>query len=97
MTIQDILTFLNDRAPFATAEEWDNVGLLVGDADAAVHRVLVALDATDGALATAQALDADLILTHHPVIFTPLKRLDSNGLPYRLAAAGLGLVAAHDG
>lgn len=95
MTVQDILTFLNGRAPFATAEEWDNVGLLVGDTDAPVNRVLVALDTTDGALATAKALDADLILTHHPVIFAPLKRLDSNGLPYRLASAGIGLVAAH--
>lgn len=95
MIIQDILTFLDSRAPFATAEEWDNPGLLVGDPNAPVHRVLVALDATDGALDTAQAVGADLMVTHHPVIFAPLKRLDAHSLPYRLAAAGIGLIAAH--
>lgn len=95
MTIQDILTYIDSRAPFATAEEWDNPGLLVGDPAAKVEQVLVALDATEGALDTAIAVGADLILTHHPVIFAPLKRLDAHGLPYRLAAAGIGLVAAH--
>ncbi len=95
MTIQNILTFLDNRAPFTTAEEWDNPGLLVGDPAAPVNRVLVALDATDGALDTARAVGADLIVTHHPVIFTPLKQLDAHSLPYRLAAAGIGLIAAH--
>ena len=95
MTIRDIVTFIDTKAPFAAAEEWDNVGLLVGDADAAVGRVLVTLDATDGALSAAEAMGADLILTHHPVIFAPLKRLDARSLPYRLAASGISLIAAH--
>lgn len=95
MNVQDILTFLDSRAPFATAEEWDNPGLLVGDAGAPVNRVLVALDATPGALEAAVAAGADLLVTHHPVIFAPLRRLDANGLPYRLAAAGISLIAAH--
>lgn len=95
MTVQDVYAFLNDRAPFATAEEWDNPGLLVGCPQKEVHRVLVALDATAGALDTAAAIGADLIVTHHPVIFAPLKRLSADGIPYRLAAADIALIAAH--
>ena len=95
MTVQRIYDFLNTRAPFATAEEWDNPGLLVGDPQKEVSRVLVALDATAGALDTAVAVGADLIVTHHPVIFAPLRRLSADSLPYRLAAQDIALIAAH--
>ena len=95
MTVQDIFTFLHTRAPFDTAEGWDNPGMLVGDPRRAVTRVLVALDATDGAVETAKAVGAQLIVTHHPVIFAPLKRLAADSIPYRLAAAGISLIAAH--
>ena len=95
MTVKDIFDFLNTRAPVDTAESWDNPGLLVGDPRREVTRVLVALDATTGAIDTAEALGADLIVTHHPVIFAPLKRLTADSIPYRLAAAGIGVVSAH--
>ena len=95
MTIHDIYAFLHNRAPFDTAEGWDNPGMLVGDPHRAVNRVLVALDATAGAVDTAVAVGADLIVTHHPVIFAPLKRLTADSIPYRLAAAGIDLIAAH--
>ncbi len=95
MTVQDIFDLLNTRAPFDTAAEWDNPGLLVGDGTRRVNRVLVALDATPGAIDAAQAVAADLMVTHHPVIFTPLKALPTDSLPYRLAAAGIPLIAAH--
>ena len=95
MTIQHIYDYLNTKAPFATAEEWDNPGLLVGDPHQAVTHILVALDATDGALAAAKAVGADLIVTHHPVIFAPLKALGAHTIPYRLAAEGIALIAAH--
>ena len=78
-----------------TAEEWDNPGLLIGGLEDTVSRVLVALDVTPGAVDTAIALGADLILAHHPVIFAPLKALDSQSLPYRLSAAGIGVISAH--
>ena len=95
MNVQQIFDFLNSRAPFAQAEEWDNPGLLVGDPHREVTRVLVALDATAGALDTAKAVGADLMVTHHPVIFAPLKRLKGDSIPYRLAAEGIALIAAH--
>ena len=95
MTIQEIFNYLNTRAPMDTAEGWDNPGMLVGDPRREVTRVLVALDATAGAVDTAEAVGADLIVTHHPVIFAPLKRLTADSIPYRLAAAGIDLIAAH--
>ncbi len=95
MNVQQIFDFLNSRAPFAQAEEWDNPGLLVGDPHREVARVLVALDATAGALDTAKAVGADLMVTHHPVIFAPLKRLKGDSIPYRLAAEDIALIAAH--
>ncbi len=95
MTVQHIFDYLNNRAPFATAEEWDNPGLLVGDPAQPVTHILVALDATPGALEAAKAMGADLMVTHHPVIFAPLKSLGADTIPYRLAAEGIALVAAH--
>lgn len=95
MTIQEIFHYLNDRAPMDTAEGWDNPGMLVGNPHREVNCVLVALDATAGAVDTAEAVGAQLIVTHHPVIFAPLKRLTADSIPYRLAAAGIDLIAAH--
>ncbi|MBQ4612341.1 MAG: Nif3-like dinuclear metal center hexameric protein [Clostridia bacterium] len=95
MTNRTIYEFLDSKAPFATAEEWDNVGLLVGNANDEVRRIVVALDVTYGALETARAVGAELIVAHHPVIFSPLRQLEGNSLPYALAAAGIGVIAAH--
>lgn len=95
MTNRTIYEFLDSKAPFATAEEWDNVGLLVGSPTDSVSRVLVALDVTTGAIDAAKAVGADLIVTHHPVIFSPLRQLDGDSLPYTLAAAGIGVISAH--
>lgn len=95
MTNRAILELLNKKAPFSLAEEWDNVGLLIGSADREITRVLVALDATVGAIEAAKAMGADLIVTHHPVIFSPLKALNSDGIPYALAAAGIDVISVH--
>ncbi len=95
MTNRDILEFLDSKAPFSLAEEWDNAGLLIGSPDNEVNRVLVALDATVGAIEAAKAMGADLIVTHHPVIFSPLKALDSDGIPYALVAAGIDVISVH--
>lgn len=95
MTVQDVYNYLDSRAPFATCEEWDNVGLLVGDARKTVHRILVTLDVTDGAIDAAVATGANLIVSHHPVIFSPLTRLEAGSIPYRLAASGIAVICAH--
>ncbi len=95
MTFSDIQQLIHTFAPFDTAEEWDNAGLLVGDPATEVNGILVALDATVDAVNSAAKAGANLLVTHHPVIFEPLRRLEADSLPYRLAAAGVGLLAAH--
>lgn len=95
MTVEDIYHFLNEKAPFSTAEEWDNTGLLVGDPQREVARVLTVLDITPDAVEAAQRLGAQLIVSHHPVIFSPLRRLESSSIPYALAQADIAAVCAH--
>jgi dinuclear metal center YbgI/SA1388 family protein len=98
-TVADITRALDDLAPAALAEAWDNVGLLVGDPKADVTRALVALDATPGVLDQAATLGAEVVVTHHPLLFSATKRLVADGgtlsLVRRLVREGRALVAAH--
>ncbi|MCL2852642.1 MAG: Nif3-like dinuclear metal center hexameric protein [Defluviitaleaceae bacterium] len=71
--VRDIAAALEELAPSVLKEEWDNVGLLVGDHDAEVRKVLVALDAVDGVVDEALSVGADMIVVHHPIIFAPMK------------------------
>lgn len=73
--VSDIVGIINKLAPFARAEEWDNVGLQVGDPAAPAERIMVALDPGRDALEAAVAAGCRLLLTHHPFIFKPLKRI----------------------
>lgn len=67
-TVREIEAALDDLAPKALAQSWDNVGLLVGSADREVKRVLVALDITEAVADEAADIDAQLIVAHHPVM-----------------------------
>lgn len=86
-------------APGATAENWDNVGLLIGDTGQTVKRVLVALDVTEAVVAEAVGGGFDWIISHHPMIFNPLNRItaaDSTGRKIMaLIKNNIGLFAAH--
>lgn len=95
MTIQEIMTYINTRAPFDTAEEWDNVGLLIGSPNREIQHAVVALDATPDAIEVARGVRAQLLITHHPVIFSPLKALESDSVPYRLVQSGIDVLCAH--
>lgn len=68
-TVKNIYDYINSIAPFDTQEEWDNSGHLVGDFRAEVKRVVLSLDATKEAVSYCADVNADLLLTHHPVIF----------------------------
>ncbi len=98
-TIREITRALDRLAPPALAENWDNVGLLVGDAAQPVETVVVALDASPAVLAQAADAGAGLVVTHHPLIFAPLKRLTEDGgigtLVRQLVRQNCGLYAAH--
>ena len=95
ITVGDILDFLQEKAPFEAAEEWDNSGLLAGSREQPAGRVLSALDITGDTVDAAVRLGAGLIVSHHPVIFRPLRRLDADGVPYRLAREGIAAICAH--
>lgn len=75
MLCQELMGILREQSPECYACEWDNVGLLVGDPQKEVKRVYIALDATDEAIAEAVDAGADLLLTHHPMIFRAIKRI----------------------
>lgn len=76
LTCREITDRLEQAYPAACAEEWDNVGLLVGRLDAPVENVYIALDLTGENLDEALEWGADLIVTHHPMIFKGMKRVN---------------------
>ncbi|PWM44006.1 MAG: Nif3-like dinuclear metal center hexameric protein [Clostridiales bacterium] len=95
MNTGDIYSFINTFAPFDTAEKWDNVGLLVGNSDNLITKVLISLDITPAVVFEAYEKGAELIVSHHPVIFDPLKNLVPNSAPYLLAKYGIDAICAH--
>ena len=72
--VREILKWMDETYPFALAEDYDNCGLLIGDAEREVSRCMLALDVTKDVLEDAVRENAGLIVTHHPVIFNPLRR-----------------------
>ena len=98
-TAADIERMVGEIAPFELAEEWDNVGMLFGRRGSEVTRALVALDVTPAVIEEAKALGAQLIVTHHPIMFSARKRVtdaDYEGaMMLDMAAANLSLIAAH--
>ena len=75
-TVKDVFIHLNKLADVKLAENWDNVGLLLGNNNNEVNKVLVCLDVTTDVVEEAIANDVNLIVSHHPLIFKPLKSLD---------------------
>lgn len=94
-TVRDFYDFLDEFAPFSSQESWDNSGLLVGSFEKEVERVAVVLDLNEETLDQAIALEADLIITHHPVIFKAQKTFLSDCLAYKLAENSISLIATH--
>ena len=76
MILNEIIDVLKGIAPEDFAQDWDNVGLLVGDRKQDIQTIFVALDADEAAIAQAKAVGAQLLLTHHPLIFSPLKKVN---------------------
>lgn len=79
-TVKDIFDFLNKIAPVSLKMDFDNVGILVGDPYREVNKCLLALDITADVIKEAQKVGAQLIVSHHPVIFEPLKSVTSDEL-----------------
>ena len=74
--VSDMIDLMELIAPPYLAEEWDNIGLQVGDRQWAVRRVGVALDASMAVIEAACEMKIDMLITHHPLIFRPLRSID---------------------
>ena len=93
--VKDFYSFIDSIAPFDTQESWDNSGFLVGDGEKEVRKVLVALDVTEPVLNEAKEKDADLVISHHPVIFGALKELHPKNIAFLAAEKGIAVISAH--
>lgn len=99
MRVSELLAMLDEMATFALAESWDNVGLMVGDPGAPVKGILVCLDASMEVLQEATEKNCNVILTHHPLIFRPLKALRTDdpvgSLAVEAAKLGVAVISCH--
>ncbi len=99
MKIKDITAIIETFAPLSWQEPYDNAGLVVGNPDAEVHKALLAVDVTEEVLDEAEAEGCDIVITHHPIIFHPLKRLNGADCVQRCVErairAGIALYACH--
>lgn len=99
ITVGEIAQFLESFAPLELAADWDNVGLLLGDRAAPVERVMTCLTITPHSVAEACAARAQLIVSHHPLPFRPLRTLTTDAttgrLLWQLAGAGVAVFSPH--
>ncbi|MDA3902158.1 MAG: Nif3-like dinuclear metal center hexameric protein [Desulfuromusa sp.] len=97
--LADIIGLLNQLCPPDLAEDWDNVGLQVGDPTAKIDKILVCLDAEEIAIQEAHRQGAQLLISHHPLIFKPLKRLSPTDMTgrvlYQAIKQDMAVVSAH--
>lgn len=99
MKVKELTDWLDNRYPAEMAEHWDNVGLLVGDDGEEVNHVFLALDLTETTLDEAAAAGADMIITHHPMIFEGQKKINNHSFTGRrilkLIRSGIQYYAMH--
>lgn len=95
ITVRDVFNFLNDTAPFDTAEEWDNCGLCVGTLETECKKIYISLDVTTAAIKDAAAWSADLVLTHHPLIFDPVYKVEKGTVLYDAVKSGMTFISSH--
>lgn len=100
MELKELLQVLEQLAPLSLAESWDNVGLLVEPSKARpIKTVLLTNDLTDAVMAEAEAMSCDLIISYHPPLFRPIKRLVQKDWKQRLAIraveAGIAIFSPH--
>jgi dinuclear metal center YbgI/SA1388 family protein len=75
MSVREVAKKIEERLPLEWSEDWDNVGLIIGDPESSVKKIAVALDATDDAVAAAIANGCGMLLVHHPAIFIPMEKI----------------------
>ena len=95
MKISDITQCIENFAPLNIQESYDNCGLLIGHPDDDVHKILLCLDVTEEILKEALAEQCDLIISHHPMIFLGVKKIDTKSLIYQAIQNKVAIYAAH--
>lgn len=95
VTVKNISDYIDSFAPYSTQCEWDNCGVLVGDADKEAKRAGFVLDLTAESLDDAVNKSVDLIITHHPVIFRAQKSFLKGNLAFEAASKGISVLSAH--
>lgn len=94
-TVSDILLFLDKFAPFSSQMDWDNSGLLIGDSQNTINKVLLALDATNNVIEEAIQNNCQLIITHHPIIFGNVKNIKSVSPIYKAINSNICVLSSH--
>ncbi|MBQ9531180.1 MAG: Nif3-like dinuclear metal center hexameric protein [Eubacterium sp.] len=94
-TVKNIYDYINSIAPFESQEEWDNSGHLIGDFRKEVKKCVLALDGTKEVCRFSRDIGADLLLTHHPIIFGGIDCVKSDSAVYILANSGIAQISAH--
>ena len=95
MKIRELYNYLNEIAPFNNQDKSDNAGLLVGDYDAEVWKILVCLDVTKSVVSEAVDKGINLIIAHHPLMYRPISKILSNDPLHTLVRNNISLIAAH--
>ena len=93
--VNDVLYFLDVLAPFDTSMGFDNTGLLIGGKERKVNKILLTLDVTADAVKKAAEIGAELIVSHHPVIFNPVKSVSDDSVVYNLIKNEISVISAH--
>lgn len=94
-TVKNIYDYINSIAPFDTQEEWDNSGFLLGEYRKPVKKAVLTLDVTKKVSELAAGIGADLIISHHPVIFSPLTEIKKGSVVYTLVNHDIACISAH--
>ncbi|WP_373217499.1 Nif3-like dinuclear metal center hexameric protein [Ruminococcus sp. 5_1_39BFAA] len=99
MKAYEMTAWLDKMYPASAAEDWDNVGLLVGDDEREISHIFLALDLTEETLEEAVSCGADMIITHHPMIFSGMKKINNHSFTGRkvlkLIERGIPYYAMH--
>ncbi len=94
-TVKDIYKIIDGAAPFSESMSFDNTGILVGDPEAKADKALIALDISLPVVEEAKRIGADLIVSHHPIIFNPAKKIIKGTALYELAVSGISAICCH--
>lgn len=93
-SVREIYDCLDKKYPYCLQESYDNSGIMV-DCGKDINKVVVSLDITNAVVKYASSVGADLILSHHPVIFRPIKRVENDSAVFNLIANGISAISAH--